>query len=91
MVSLTTLLQKLTAFVTSFADLINSLISSSLTCILFSCIVLVVTLSKSPLLSSVIFLHKISNLLEEDNKLLSQYSLLTTSFSSMGGCTLVIF
>ena len=45
MVSLATLLQNLTVFVTSFADLLNSLISSSLTCILFSCNVLVVTLS----------------------------------------------
>ena len=42
MVSLATLLQKLTVFVTSFADLLNSLISLSLTCTLFS--FLVVTL-----------------------------------------------
>ena len=60
MVSLATLLQKLTVFVTPFADLINSLIRSSLTCILFSCNVLVVTLSNSPLLSSVKFLIKMS-------------------------------
>ena len=45
MVSLATLLLNLTAFLTSFADLMNSLISSSLTCILFNCNVLVVTLS----------------------------------------------
>ena len=55
MVSLATFLQKLTVFVNSFADLINLLISSSLTCILFSCNVLVLALSKSPFLSSVIF------------------------------------
>ena len=79
MVSLATSLKKLTVFLTSFADLINSSTSSSLTCILFSCNVLVVTSSKSPFLSSVIFLLKILILLEED-KLLSQYSLLTTSF-----------
>ena len=51
MVSLAISLQKLAVFVTSFADLINSIISSSLTCILFRCNVLVVTLSKSPFLS----------------------------------------
>ena len=51
MLSLATLLQKLILFVTSFAELMNSVISSSLTCILFSCNVLVVTLSKSPFLS----------------------------------------
>ena len=84
MVSAATLLQKLTVLVTSFADLINSLISSSLTVILFSCNVLVMNLSKSPFLSSIMFLLKMSILLEEDNKLLPQYSLLTTSFSSMG-------
>ena len=55
MVSLATLLQKLTVLVTSFADLINSLISLSLTCVLFRCKVLVVTLSKSSFLSSVVF------------------------------------
>ena len=71
MVSLASSLQKLTVFVTSFADLINSVISSSLTCILFSCKLLVVTLSKSPFLSSVISLFKMSFLLEEENKLLS--------------------
>ena len=75
MVSLATLLQKLTVFVTSFADLINLLTSSSLTCISCSCNVLVVTSSKSPFPSSVIFLLKISILLEEDNNLLSQHSL----------------
>ena len=69
MVSLTTLLQNLTVFVTSFADLKNSLISSSLTYILFSCKVLVVTLSKSPFLSSVYFYLKMSILLLDDNKL----------------------
>ena len=60
MVSLATLLQKLTVFVTSFVDLINSLISSSLTCILFICKVLVVTSSKSTFRSSVIFLLHMS-------------------------------
>ena len=90
MVSLAIILQNLTVFLTSFADLINSLISSSLTCISFNCNVLVVTLSNSRFFSSVIFLHKILILLEEDNKLLSQYHLLTTSFSSTGGCTFVI-
>ena len=84
------LLQNLKIFVTSFADSINSLISSSLTCVSFNCNVLVVTLSNSPFRSSVMFLLKISNLLLEDNKLLSQYSLLTTSFSSIGGFTFVI-
>ena len=59
-VSAATLLQKLTTFVTSFADLMNSLIRFSLTCVSFSCNVLVVTLSKSPFLSSVMFLLKIS-------------------------------
>ena len=72
MVSQETLLQKLIVSVTSLAELKNSLISSSLTCILFSCKVLVVTLSKSPFLRSVMFLLKISILFEEDNKLLSQ-------------------
>ena len=90
MASLETLFQNLTVVATSFVDLMNSLISSSLTCILFSCNVLVVTLSKSPFLSSVIFLLEMCILLEEDNKLLSQFSLLTTSLSSMGGCTFVI-
>ena len=89
-VSAATLLENLTVFLTSFVDSINSLISSSLTCVSFSCNVLVVTLSNSPFLSSVMFLLKMSILLEEDNKLLSQYSLLTTSFSSIGGCTFVI-
>ena len=55
MVSLATLLQKFTVFVTSFADLINSVIISSLTCILFSFNVLV-ALSKPPFLSSIMFL-----------------------------------
>ena len=82
MVSRATLLHKLRVFVTSFADLINSLISSSFTYILFSCKFLVVTLSKSAF-SSVTCLLKMSILIEEDNKLLSQYSLLTTSFSSI--------
>ena len=85
MVSLATLLQKLTVFVTSFADLINSIISSSLTCILFSCNILVMTLSKSTFFSSVIVLLKMCILLLDDNKLLSQYSLSTTSFPFMGG------
>ena len=58
MVTLASLLQKLTVLVTSFVDLINSLTTSSLTCILFSCNVLVVPLSKSPFLSSVIFYLK---------------------------------
>ena len=58
MALLATLLQKLTVFVTSIAELINSVISSSLTCILFSCKVLVVILSNSPFLSSVIFYLK---------------------------------
>ena len=83
--SAATLLQNLTVFVTSFADSINSLISSSLTCVSFSCNVLAVDF-----LSSVMFLLKISILFLEYNKLLSQYSLLTTSFSSIGGCTFVI-
>ena len=69
MVSAATLLQNLTVFLTSFVDSINSLISSSLTCVSFSCNVLVVTLSKSPFLSSVMFLRKMSIFLEEDNKL----------------------
>ena len=71
MVSLAILLQMLTVFVTSFADLINSLTSSSSRCILFSCNVLVVILSHSPFLSSDIFLLKMSILLEKDSKLLS--------------------
>ena len=54
MVSAATLLQNLTVLEISFADSINSLISSSLTCVSFSCNVLVVTLSKSPVLSSVL-------------------------------------
>ena len=68
MVSLATLSQKLIVFVTSFADLLNSLISSSLNCIVFSCKFLVVTLSKSPFPSLVVFLLKMSILIEEDNK-----------------------
>ena len=87
MLSLATLLQNLKVFVTLFVDLLNSFISSSLTYILFSCNVLVVTLSKSPFLSSVIFLLTMSILLEEDSKLFSKSYLLTTSFSSMGECT----
>ena len=91
MVSIANSLQNLTVFVASFVDLLNSLFSSSLTCILFSFNVLVVTLSISPVLSSVIFLLKMSFLLLDDSKMSSQYSLLTTSFSYMVGCTFVIF
>ena len=68
MVSLAILSQNLTVFVSCFADLRNSLISSSLNCILFSCKLLVVTLSKSPFPSIVVFLLKMSILIEEDNK-----------------------
>ena len=81
MVSIANSLQNLTVLVASFVDLLNSLISSSLTCILFSFNVLVVTLSKSPFLSSVIFLLKMSFLLLDDSKKSAQYSSLTTSFS----------
>ena len=41
--------------------------------------------------STDIFLLKMSILLLDDKKLLSQYSLLTKFFSSRGGCTFVIF
>ena len=71
-----TLLQKLTLFVSSFIDLINSLTSPSLTCILLNCKLLVVILSKSPILSSDIILLKMSDLLLHANKLLSQNSLI---------------
>ena len=59
-------------FVPSFADFLISLISSSLTCVLFSCSVLVATLSNSPFLDAVIFLVKVSILLEEDTEFLSK-------------------
>ena len=91
MVSLATLLQKLIVFVISIVDLINSLISSSLSCILLSCKLLVVTLSNSPFLSSVICLLKRSMFfLEEDKQCSSQYFLLTTSFHLWVICTFVI-
>ena len=90
MVSLATILQMLTVLATSFADLINSLISPSLTCVLFSCSVLVVTLLKISVINIFMFLFKISILLEEDNMLLLQYSSSKTSFSSLGGCKFVI-
>ena len=55
-VSEATLLQNLTGFGTSFVDLINSLISSSVTAVFISCNFLVENISKSPFPSSVMFL-----------------------------------
>ena len=83
MVSAAALLQNLTVFVNSFGNLINSLVSSSLTCVLFSCNVLLVTLSNSPFLSLFIFLLEIYILFEEDRKIVITILFLTTSFSSV--------
>ena len=62
-VSEATLVQKLTVFVTSFADLSISSFSSPITFILFICKFLLVTLSKLTFLSSVIFFYLVYSLL----------------------------